>query len=55
MNSNLKDKLIALTMPTTVIELTPHQAEELGAFEEDALSELDALEASDIKVVEEGN
>ena len=54
MNSNLNDKLIALTMPTTVIELTQQQADELGAFEEDALSERDALEASDIEVVEEG-
>ena len=53
MNSNLNCKLLTLTMPTTVIELTPQQAEELGAFEEDALSELDAMVASEIEVVGE--
>ena len=53
MNTNLNDKLFALNIPTTVIELTQPEADELGAFEEDALPEQDALEASETETDEE--
>ena len=44
---NLDDKLFVLNIPGKVIEVTAAEAEELGAFEEDALTEDEALQASD--------
>ena len=38
-------KLLKLNQPGQVVELTTKEAEELGAFEESALSEQDALDA----------
>lgn len=46
LNNELDDKLADLNIPGTVIEVTQAEAEELGAFEEDALDETDALEAN---------
>ena len=40
--------LLALTVPGTVIEIDPRTAEELGAFEETALTEQDAFASADI-------
>jgi len=40
--------LLALTVPGTVIEIDPRTAEELGAFEETALTEQEALASADI-------
>ncbi|MCL1079440.1 conjugal transfer protein TraD [Parashewanella spongiae] len=44
---NFDDKLFALNIPGKVIEVTVAEAQELGAFEENALTEDEALEASD--------
>lgn len=40
--------LLSLNTPGTRIELDARTAEELGAFEEQALTEADALESADI-------
>lgn len=40
------EKLIDLNVPGREVEFTPEEAEELGAFPEDALSEEDAKESS---------
>ncbi len=45
--NSLDEKLFALNIPGTVIEVTQSEAEELGAFEEDALTEIEALDASE--------
>lgn len=37
------EKVMAVNAPGEVVEFTPEEAEELGAFEELALSEEDAL------------
>lgn len=41
----MKDNILKLNTPGQVIEVSREEAEELGAFEEDALSEEDAQEA----------
>jgi len=41
----VKDNILKLNTPGQVIEVSREEAEELGAFEEDALSEEDAQEA----------
>ena len=41
----MNDKLLKLNQPGQIVELTKQEAEELGAFEESALSEHDALDA----------
>ncbi|MGB0893804.1 MAG: conjugal transfer protein TraD [Parashewanella sp.] len=51
MNTNLNDRLRTLNIPGTVLELTQAEAEELGAFEETALTEMDAIEATAMEVV----
>ncbi|MBM7072438.1 conjugal transfer protein TraD [Shewanella sp. 202IG2-18] len=48
LHHKLDDKLFALNIPGNVIEVTPTEAEELGAFEEDALTEDEALDASEL-------
>ncbi|RYV04114.1 hypothetical protein SOPP22_01565 [Shewanella sp. OPT22] len=48
LHHKLDEKLFALNIPGTVIEVTPAEAEELGAFEEDALSEDEAMDASEL-------
>ncbi len=55
MNSNLNDKLMALNIPGSIIEMTQAEAEELGAFEENALTEDEALEANEAEVVDDDN
>ena len=40
--------LLALTTPGTVLEIDPRAAEDLGAFEEPALTEAEALASCDI-------
>ena len=45
-STNLDDKLFALNIPGKVIEVTVAEAQELGAFEEDALTEEEALAAT---------
>jgi hypothetical protein len=40
--------LLALTTPGTVLEIDPHTAADLGAFEEPALTEAEALASADI-------
>jgi hypothetical protein len=40
--------LLALTTPGTVLEIDPHTADNLGAFEEPALTEAEALASCDI-------
>ena len=47
LNTNLDEKLLALNIPGNVIEVTTAEADELGAFEEDALSEEEAIDAKD--------
>ncbi|WP_133406851.1 conjugal transfer protein TraD [Parashewanella tropica] len=49
LNNDLDNKLNDLNIPGTVIEVIQAEAEELGAFEEDALDEADALEANDVE------
>jgi hypothetical protein len=48
----LQEKLIDAMTPGYQVEFDPDEAEEIGAFVEDALSEVDALE-SDIDLVNE--
>ena len=45
LNTNLEEKLFALNIPGKIIEVTAAEADELGAFEEDALSEGEAMDA----------
>jgi hypothetical protein len=42
----LNEKLTDLLTPGCIVEFDPDEAERLGAFEEDALSEAEALESS---------
>jgi hypothetical protein len=46
-DKTLRQKMIDVQTPGFQVELTPEEAERLGAFEEDALSEQDAIESSD--------
>lgn len=43
----MSGKILDLNVPGQVVEVSKEEAAELGAFEEDALSEEDALEASE--------
>lgn len=43
----MNDKILKLNTPGRVLELTEEEAHELGAFEETALSEDEALEATE--------
>ena len=43
MNDKLNDKLLKLNTPGQVIEVTQEEAERLGAFVENALTEEEAL------------
>ncbi len=52
-NIDLDDRLFALNIPGTIIEVTQSEAEELGAFEEDAFSETEALDATELETSEE--
>ncbi|MBM7070608.1 hypothetical protein JQC92_00930 [Shewanella sp. 202IG2-18] len=45
--SELDEKLFQLNILGSVIEVTESEADELGAFEEDALSEDEALAATE--------
>ena len=45
--TELDEKLFQLNIPGSVIEVTAAEANELGAFEEDALSENEALAATE--------
>ncbi len=45
----LEHRLLDLNSPGIVIEVDRRTAEELGAFEEDALSEAEALACADIE------
>ena len=45
---SLDKKLFALNIPGAIIEVTAAEANELGAFEEDALTEDEALDASEL-------
>ncbi|RLV59481.1 conjugal transfer protein TraD [Parashewanella curva] len=47
-NARLDENLVLLNKPQKVVEVTAAEAEELGAFEEDALSEQDAWEATEV-------
>ena len=47
LNTNLDEKLFALNIPGNVIEVTAAEADELGAFEEDSLSEGEAMDATE--------
>jgi hypothetical protein len=42
------EDLLALTTPGTVLQIDPRTAEDLGAFEEPALTEAEALASADI-------
>lgn len=42
----LKDKLDDAMVPGNVVEFDPPEAERVGAFEEDALSEDDAMDSA---------
>ncbi|WP_226669027.1 conjugal transfer protein TraD [Microbulbifer aggregans] len=44
--NDLKGKLEDLEVPGAVIEMNPDEAEQLGAFQEDALTEEEALESA---------
>ncbi|RLV60378.1 conjugal transfer protein TraD [Parashewanella curva] len=52
-NTKLDEKLILLNTPQNIVEVTKAEAEELGAFEEDALSEQNAWEATEVDTDEE--
>lgn len=43
----MSDNILDLNTPGIVVEVTKEEAAELGAFEEDALAEEEALEATD--------
>lgn len=43
----IEEKLNDLMTPGVSVEVTPIEADEMGAFSEDALSEADAKESSD--------
>ena len=45
--TELDEKLFQLNIPGSVIEVTAAEANELGAFEEDALSEDEAFSATE--------
>ena len=45
--TELDEKLFQLNIPSSVIEVTAAEAVELGAFEEDVLSEDEALAATE--------
>ncbi len=49
MNTNLNDRLFNLNIPGNIVEMTTKEAEELGAFEEDALTEVEALAANELE------
>ncbi len=49
MNTNLSDRLFNLNIPGNIVEMTVKEAEELGAFEEDALTEVEALAANELE------
>ncbi|MBM7073536.1 conjugal transfer protein TraD [Shewanella sp. 202IG2-18] len=51
----MNDKLMALNIPGSIIEITQAEAEELGAFEENALTEYEALEANESEVIDDDN
>ncbi|MBM7072985.1 conjugal transfer protein TraD [Shewanella sp. 202IG2-18] len=51
----MNDKLMALNIPSSIIEMTQAEAEELGAFEENALTEDEALEANEPEVIGDDN
>jgi len=42
----LREKTLDADIPGFMVECSPEEAEALGAFEEDALSEVDALESA---------
>ncbi|RJY07865.1 conjugal transfer protein TraD [Parashewanella spongiae] len=42
--------MLNLNIPGNIVELTAKEAEELGAFEEDALTEDEALPANELEV-----
>ncbi|MBM7073691.1 hypothetical protein JQC92_16905 [Shewanella sp. 202IG2-18] len=46
--TELDEKLSQLNIPGSVVEVTTAEADELGAFEEDALSEDEALAATEL-------
>ncbi|RLV58194.1 conjugal transfer protein TraD [Parashewanella curva] len=48
LNTKLDEKLTLLNTPQSIVEVTAAEAEELGACEEDALTEKDAWEAVEI-------
>jgi len=48
MSRTTDQDLLALTTPGTVLEIDPRAAEDLGAFEEPALTEAEALASCDI-------
>ncbi|RLV57845.1 conjugal transfer protein TraD [Parashewanella curva] len=48
LNTKLDEKLHLLNTPQNIVEVTKAEAGELGAFEEDALSEQDAWEAVEV-------
>lgn len=43
----MSDKILDLNTPGLVVEVSKEEAAELGAFEEDALNEVDAQEATE--------
>ena len=43
----MSDKVLKLNTASVEVEFTPEEADELGAFEETALSEEDAREATE--------
>ncbi|MBM7073185.1 conjugal transfer protein TraD [Shewanella sp. 202IG2-18] len=49
----MNDKLMGLNIPGSIIEMTKAEAEELGAFEENALTEDEALEANEAEVIDD--
>ncbi|MBE8166802.1 MAG: conjugal transfer protein TraD [Shewanella sp.] len=45
----MNDRLFNLNIPGNIVEMTAKEAEELGAFEEDALTEVEALAANELE------
>ncbi|WP_133408265.1 conjugal transfer protein TraD [Parashewanella tropica] len=53
LNTKLDEKLALLNTPQNIVEVTKAEADELGAFEEDALSEQDAWGAVEVDTDED--
>lgn len=52
---NLNDRLLTLNDAGVEVEVKQQEAEELGAFEESAITEQEAIESTQVEGVDDGN